>query len=101
MYKELVAAEYVGGYQISLKFEDGAEGTVDFSGYLSKGGVFEKFKDLDFFQKFKINQDFGVLTWADEIDIAPETLYAVATGTTLPGWMRPAEPAASQAWHSR
>jgi len=29
----------------------------------------------------------GVLTWGDEIDIAPETVYAEATGTPLPGWM--------------
>jgi len=28
-----------------------------------------------------------VLIWEDEIDIAPETLYAEATGSPLPNWM--------------
>ena len=27
--------------------------------------------------------------WGDEIDIAPETLHAEATGTPLPEWMNP------------
>jgi hypothetical protein len=27
------------------------------------------------------------LTWGDQLDIAPETLYAAATGRDLPAWM--------------
>jgi len=29
----------------------------------------------------------GVLTWGEEIDIAPETLYAEAINVSLPEWM--------------
>ncbi len=87
MYKEIVSAIYKGNYLIELTFEDGARGIVDFSKYLSKGGVFEKFKDIEFFKNFQINEELGVLTWNDEIDIAPETLYAEATNTPLPEWM--------------
>jgi hypothetical protein len=42
---------------------------------------------MDFFKNFKINEELGVLTWGDEIDIAPETLYSVATNSPLPEWM--------------
>jgi len=36
----------------------------------------------------EISEDLlRLLTWADEIDIAPETLYAQATGSRLPDWM--------------
>ena len=87
MLKDVISAQYKDDYQIELTFEDGATGIVDFSKYLHKGGVFEKFKDIEFFKNFKINRELGVLTWSDEIDIAPETLYAEATKTPLPGWM--------------
>lgn len=41
--------------------------------------------------KFKINEELGVLTWADEIDIAPETIDAEATRSQLPKWMHQQE----------
>ena len=87
MIKDVISADYKGGYKIEVTFEDGAKGIVDFSKYLSKGGVFEKFKDLEFFKNFKINVELGVLAWGDEIDIAPETLYAEATNSPFPDWM--------------
>jgi hypothetical protein len=87
MIHDVVAAVYKGGYSIELEFDDGKRGAVDFSKYLEEGGVFERFKDLDFFRSFSINTELGTLTWGDEIDIAPETLYAQATGSGLPEWM--------------
>ncbi|MCF8052983.1 MAG: DUF2442 domain-containing protein [Desulfobacterales bacterium] len=87
MLKDVISANYKGGYKIEVIFEDGAKGVVDFSRYLSEGGVFEKFKDIEFFKSFTINEELGVLTWGDEIDIAPETLYAEATNSPLPDWM--------------
>ncbi len=87
MCKDIISANYKGNYTIELTFEDNAKGSVDFSKYLSKVGVFDKFKDIDFFKNFKINDELGVLTWSSEIDIAPETLYAEATGFPFPDWM--------------
>ena len=87
MLKDVISANYKGSYKIEVTFENGATGVVDFSKYLSKGGVFEKFRDIEFFKNFKINEELGVLTWGDEVDIAPETLYAEATNSPLPDWM--------------
>lgn len=87
MLKDVISASYKGGYKIEVTFEDGATGIVDFEEYLEKGGVFNKFKDIDFFKNFSINEELGVLAWADEIDIAPETLYAKATQSPLPDWV--------------
>ncbi|SHE49465.1 Protein of unknown function [Desulfacinum infernum DSM 9756] len=89
MIQDVISAKYQGDYKIELTFEDGATGVVDFAKYLSKGGVFERFKDLEFFKNFRIHEELGVLTWGDAIDIAPETLYAEATGSALPDWMEP------------
>ena len=89
MLHDAVSAIYKGGYQIELEFDNGRRGTVDLSKYLKRGGVFERFRDLEFFRDFKINKELGVLTWGDEIDIAPETLYAKAIGSPLPARMNP------------
>ena len=89
MLHDVVSAIYQGGYRIELEFDDGQRGTVDFAKYLKRRGVFERFRDLEFFRSFAINKELGVLTWGNEIDIAPETLYAEATGTPLPKWMNP------------
>ena len=87
MIHDLVSAVYKGGYCIEVEFDDGERGLVDFAGYAEKGGVFERFKYLEFFRRFSTNKELGTLTWGDEIDIAPETLYAEATGRGLPEWM--------------
>jgi len=87
MLRDVISANYKGGYRIEVTFEDGASGIIDFSKYLNEGGVFEKFNDMDFFKNFRINEELGVLTWGDEVDIAPETLYADATNSPLPDWM--------------
>jgi Protein of unknown function (DUF2442) len=86
MIHDVVAAEYRGGYLIELEFDDGKRGVVDFSKYLDKGGVFERFKDMEFFRGFSVDDELGILTWGNEVDVAPETLYAEATGSGLPSW---------------
>jgi hypothetical protein len=84
---DVIAAVYRGDYRIELEFDDGERGTVDFAKYAERGGVFERFRDMEFFLSFSVNKELGTLTWADEIDIAPETLYAEAIGGRLPKWM--------------
>jgi hypothetical protein len=87
MIHDVVSASYEGDYKIEVTFDDGNRGIVDFSVYLTRGGVFDRFNDINFFKTFKINTELGVLSWQNEIDIAPETLYAEATQTSLPNWM--------------
>ena len=87
MIHDVIKAVYKGDYRIELYFDDGKKGIFDFSKYLKRGGVFKKFERLDYFRDFKVNHEIGTITWADELDIAPETLYAEATGTDLPSWM--------------
>jgi hypothetical protein len=91
MNHEVVSAEYVEGYKISVAFADGKRGVVDLSPYAKRGGVFERFKDINYFKQFTINPDFGVLCWQGGPDIAPETLYSLATGEPLPSWMNEKE----------
>jgi hypothetical protein len=96
MIHDVVSAEYQGSYRIEIFFDDGQRGIVDFTPYLKRGGVFRRFRDLTFFREFRVNEDLGALTWGDEIDIAPETLYAEATGAPLPDWMTKEVPSATE-----
>lgn len=97
MIHDVVSACYKGDYKIEVTFDDGKRGVVDFSKYRLKGGVFERFKDIDFFRNFSVNRELGALTWQDGIDIAPETLYSEATGSPLPDWIETeAGPAANK-----
>ena len=87
MYYDVKFAQYYDGYKIKIVFEDGKSGVVDFQQYLHKGGVFEKFRDMSFFKNFHINEELGVLSWENEIDVAPETIYSAATNSPMPKWV--------------
>ncbi len=79
MYFDIVDAEYIRDYEIKLKFADASEGTVDLSSYIDKDTVFRAFQDLGYFRNFQI--EYGTLVWGQgELDLAPETLYTIATG---------------------
>ena len=79
MFFDVTEADYVTEYRIRLRFGDGSEGMADLSSYPNEGNVFKGFLDLEYFRQFRI--DYGTLVWGDgDVDIAPETLYTLATG---------------------
>ena len=100
MIHDVVSARYLAGYEIEVTFDNGRGGVVDFSRYVERGGVFERFRDIKFFRKFRVNEELGVLMWENEVDIAPETLYAEATGEPLPEWMTNDPPSANKTLQS-
>lgn len=79
MFFEIVNAKYISDYKIEIEFEDGSQGEANLSNYPEEDTVFKSFFDINFFKDFKI--EYGTLVWGNgEIDIAPETLYTLATG---------------------
>jgi deoxycytidine triphosphate deaminase len=87
MIADLISAEYISGYKLRVAFDDGKSGIVDFSKFISQGGIFSKLRDIEYFKQFVVDPEVHVLAWSKEIDIAPETLYSEATGLPLPAWM--------------
>ena len=82
----VTAVEYRRGYVYHVRFDDGLEGDVDFSGYIGCGPVFRPLGDLAFFKKARI--EGGTIAWPNGADIAPETLYEMVERSgrkTLPG----------------
>jgi len=89
MYYDVVQAKLKGYHLLEITFENGRSGTVDFHRFIEQGGIFARLADPEYFRQFSINRELGVITWLNEVDVAPETLYAEATGEPLPGWMAP------------
>ena len=75
MLCDIVSAEYIKDYKLKVVFEDNKQGIVDFFVYTDKGGVFDKFRNIDYFKNFSVNSELGTIVWNGEIDIAPETIY--------------------------
>ena len=91
MLHDILSAELVGPYCLRLYFDDGRSGVVDFSSYLERGGVFERWKVPAEFLAFRVDPELKNLVWPGDLDLAPETLYAAATGQPLPSWCEPAD----------
>jgi len=70
---EVTRVEYRGEYVYRVFFDDGMEGEIDFSDYLSLGPVFEPLKDKALFAKATV--EGGTIGWPNGVDVAPETLY--------------------------
>lgn len=83
MILDVVSARHLWDYELELEFEDGTKGIVDFSQYCSRGGVFSKFNDMEYFKNFRIDKELGVISWKNGVDIAPETLYSKAVGKAI------------------
>ncbi len=87
MYHDVTSVKCLDDFRLELTFDDGQSGVVDCRPIIAKGGVFAKLRDPEVFKRAKVNEELGVVTWDDEVDIAPETVYSLATGTPLPEWM--------------
>ena len=68
----VVGAEYRGDFRLRLVFNDGGEGTIDFSEGLT-GPVFQPLRDPEYFSRFFL--EGGTVAWPNGADIAPETLH--------------------------
>ena len=82
MYFDVMEAKYISDYKIRLRFEDGSTGIADMSSYPNEENIFRAFLDMEYFRDFRI--EYGTVIWGNgELDIAPETLYTIATGNPV------------------
>ena len=75
---KIVDVKVLGGYRLQLKFADGVQGTVDLARLAGKG-VFALWSDRSEFEKVTIGP-MGELSWGEEIDLCPDSVYLLATG---------------------
>ena len=89
MYHDVVSVRCLDDFRLELVFDSGESGVLDCKPIITQGGVFTRLRDPAVFQRARVNKELGVVTWDDEVDIAPETAYSLATGSPLPEWMEP------------
>ncbi len=77
MLLNIVEADYISDYKVSLKFNDGLEKCVDLQPTIFKDHrkVFEPLRNKNYFKNFKTN--LNTITWENEADFAPEYLYSL------------------------
>jgi len=67
----IVSVRYVSAYTLWVRFNDGAEGTIDLGDELY-GEIFEPLRDTEEFRKVELSAEFGTVVWPNGADFAPE-----------------------------
>jgi hypothetical protein len=75
MMLDVVAVEPLPNYWLLLTFANNEQKRFDMKPYLH-ATVFQPLNNIGFFKLAKV--DYGTVTWPNEIDIAPETLYELS-----------------------
>lgn len=74
----VVKAEACGEHSLDLTFKDGTRKRVNLRPLL-EGLVFEPLLDPDYFAVVELDRVAGTVVWPNGADIAPETLYELAS----------------------
>ncbi len=77
----LTEAYYIKDFKVFLKFNTGESGEVDLKETISKYKIAAPLQDPKVFSGFYLDS-WPTLAWECGFDVAPETLYLMATGKT-------------------
>lgn len=76
----LTEAEYLDGYRLLVRFDDGKLKVVDLGPHLT-GAVCEPLRDVEYFRSFRFDPDLDNIVWENGADFAPEFLYEIGEET--------------------
>ena len=68
------AFEIVSGYALRVRFDDDTEQTIDFRPILT-GELYGPLRDLEIFNRVRIDPEVGTLVWPNGADFDPATLH--------------------------
>ena len=79
MIVSIIKAEYIKDYSIMLNFDNGRKGLVNLKSTIfnDKRKIFKPLRDIEYFKRFTLGS--WTLNWENELDLAPEYLYKLAT----------------------
>ncbi|MCX6153227.1 MAG: DUF2442 domain-containing protein [Candidatus Kapabacteria bacterium] len=78
MHPRIKSFEIIENYKFDIHFQDNKKGVFDLTQFLDKGD-FRKLRNPELFNKVKLVD--GVLTWFNELDISPDTVYLLSSTT--------------------
>ena len=77
---KLQSVKYIGGYSISVSFEDDVKGEIDLTELVNKG-IFQSIKDVSLFKK-AFSTGYSI-AWNDDLEIDALNVYQQITGKNL------------------
>lgn len=80
MLKDIIEVQYLSNLKIYLRFEDGVEGELDLSSFISFDGIFEPLREPSEFAKISVHPELGTVVWPNGADLDPDVLYSKLTG---------------------
>jgi len=86
MLADIVEVRPMHGYQLYLRFEDGAEGIIDVSELVPLEGVFAPLRDRSFFEQVRVHPELGAIYWPNGADLDPDVLHSRLTGRPIPSF---------------
>ena len=71
----VAVVSHLPGFRLSVRFNDGTEGTVVMSELIHSpsAGVFKALRDENLFSKVSLH--YGAVTWPGDLDLAPDAMY--------------------------
>ena len=78
--------KYISDYTISIKFEDGVNGTIQLNDLVQKG-IFKVLQDKSEFAKVYTNG--CSIAWSNELEIDANTIYSDLTGKNFGDILNP------------
>ncbi len=69
----VVDAKYLRDFVVWVRFNDGAEGEIDFRHELF-GPIFEPLQTVEYFRRVQLHPELRTLVWPNGADFAPEYL---------------------------
>jgi hypothetical protein len=91
MLKDIVEVQPLDGYRLKLWFEDGAEGVIDVAQLVPLTGVFAALRERKEFIAVRVDPEMGTICWPGGVDLDPDVLYSLVTGSALPSYEEPAK----------
>ena len=70
----MTEVEALEGYRLRLRFNDGAERTVDLSDMLW-GTMGEPLRDPEYFRRVRVDPELRTVVWPNGLDLDPEVLH--------------------------
>ncbi len=86
-FPKLIFVNPLENYKIYLEYADQTKGKLDLS-HLKHKGVFEKWDDVDYFNKVYINEENGSIAWDDAIELYPDSQYLKLVGKSFEEWSK-------------
>jgi len=81
----IIKAECLQPYKIKIRFSDNIEGIVDLS-HLKNQGIFNEWSKPGIFNKVQLNSETFAISWNEEIELCPNSLYLKLKNTSFEEW---------------